>query len=72
MSEPTGKVHLKGIGAEWQLEFSVGAQHFDIGPRYETLAEAEWFMNQFFVALNKMIDSNKLNVGLAVPSTDST
>jgi hypothetical protein len=69
MTVDTGKVHLKGIGTEWQLEFSIGVQHFDIGPRYETLAEAEWFMNQFFVALNKMIDSNKLSMGHATDTT---
>jgi len=60
---PLATVHIKGIGDEWQVEFTIGVQHFDIGPRYEKLAEAEWFMHQFNHALGEFV---KINTGVTL------
>ncbi len=40
---------------DYQLVFSVGVQHFDIGPRYDNRAEVEWFLHQFTTALDEFI-----------------
>ena len=46
-------VHMECRATDWQIVFSVGVQHFDIGPAYPTVEEAEWFMNQFSFALGQ-------------------
>lgn len=48
---------------DYQVTFSVGVQHFDIGPRYDNLAEAEWFMSQFKGALDKFV---KITTGVTL------
>jgi len=41
----------------WGVEFSVGVQHFSIGPQdYETEREAEWMATMFRNALKKAND----------------
>ena len=39
----------------WGVQFSVGVQHFDVGPQdYEIEREAEWMATMFRNALRKM------------------
>ena len=47
---------MRGDVVEYQLVFSVGVQHFDVGPRYDKMSEAEWFMHQFRTALDKFVE----------------
>jgi hypothetical protein len=52
---PVGTITVERMGDEWQVRFNVGVQHFDIGPRYETLQEGRWMQNQFKIAQQRFI-----------------
>jgi hypothetical protein len=41
---------------DYQLVFSVGVQHFDVGPRYDNKAEVRWYQCQFAHALDKFVE----------------
>lgn len=46
----------KYMGAHpYQTRLSVGVQHFDVGPRYETAKEAEWYAKQLRHALSELV-----------------
>jgi len=52
---PSVTVKVRRLFDGWGVEFSVGAQHFLIGPQdYETEREAEWMATMFRNALEKM------------------
>jgi len=51
---PSASVKVRRLFDGWGVEFSVGVQHFSIGPQdYETEREAEWMATMFRNALDK-------------------
>ena len=60
---PLATVKVRRLFGGWGVEFSVGVQHFAIGPQdYETEREAEWMATMFRNALEKAnagIDAQK-------------
>jgi len=48
-------ISVEPRGELYQLTFTVGVQHFDIGPQYPTEKEAQWLLDMFMNAQEKFV-----------------